>query len=388
MSPILLKCILFASVLKGFCVDLDYYVDYENEKYENTEISLDSRKSGDNDELLHNNRSLNNVVQHTECVGNNNSSILNPNRILANNTSVVNESLIKKSQTIEDISYIRNSTDLIQKLYFYDFFDYPSPTFQHVENSTNIAFHATGTIFQNGKDNNYNSAEGNSILNFKNLQPAVVKWPINQINNDVLPVNRINANVWYVAEDYPCWNLPILYGKLPERKRASSVFFTKGQLLENVIDDGLQIPHDSISYTRWRYQRSNKWCQDEPCYGDHTLCLFPIKKNSAMCDKNYAVVAPNNNERIVLVNTLNSMRNEIARGTSKDYKHLPTAANMKQIMYDQDLEKMAKAWLQQCLPGHPPCSALGSNYVTQLECTRYGNDCCIYNKKYNYGSKW
>ncbi|KAJ2942802.1 hypothetical protein O0L34_g14989 [Tuta absoluta] len=64
------------------------------------------------------------------------------------------------------------------------------------------------------------------------------------------------------------------------------------------------------------------------------------------------------------------MRNHVAKGSRNQYPYLPSAANMKQVHYDKDLEFMAVRWLQQCLPGPSPCLSLDFQYVTQLECTK------------------
>lgn len=218
---------------------------------------------------------------------------------------------------------------------------------------------------------------------FFNLAPAAVMPETNQ--ND-FP----NKQQWYVPEIYPCWELPVLYGELGKGLRTwKELFIIKRATLKNVIILAPKKMHKAKYYELPAATAYNKWCEVEPCYGDHTLCLFSDNTVSKICDSNYRVKEPTILEQIALVNTVNAMRNRVAIGAAEEYIHLPTASNMKQIMYDYDLEKMAAAWLRQCLPGPPPCSALDGHYVTQLECTKYANLCCV--KSYKMGvttSKW
>ncbi|XP_014371988.2 uncharacterized protein LOC106721540 [Papilio machaon] len=186
-----------------------------------------------------------------------------------------------------------------------------------------------------------------------------------------------NGSVWYVPQDIPCWELPILYGELGYKEQMSDVFSIHRSYLKNVLRQNKMKKVSRKDGFSPGTQMFNKWCGIEPCYGDHTLCLFPDKTISIFCEKGYTVKTPTISEQIALVNTVNSMRNRIAAGESIRYSHLPQAANMMQITYDFDLEKMAQAWLSQCLPGPAPCSALEGNYVSELECMKYMQKCCL-----------
>lgn len=216
---------------------------------------------------------------------------------------------------------------------------------------------------------------------FYNLEPAAV---IPKLNENVMPDTRM----WYVPEKYPCWELPVLYGELGKKKNTSEIFLVNNGDLKNVIE--VQRQNKPIFKTP-DFQESNplnKWCAAQPCYGDHTLCLFSDNSISKICDSKYTVGFPTIVRTIEIVNTVNAMRNRIANGAADEYRQLPPAQNMKQIIYDYDLEKMAAAWLRQCLPGPPPCSALDDHYVTQLECTKYADKCCINSDSIDPTSKW
>ncbi|CAH2232562.1 jg22215 [Pararge aegeria aegeria] len=212
---------------------------------------------------------------------------------------------------------------------------------------------------------------------FYNLEPAV---------NQDLNLNMTKYmfdKTWYVPQEFPCWDLPILYGELGAKKNKYNVFLIYGGNLVNVIESSTE---KETNYKPVEPQIShviNKWCEVEPCYGDHTLCIFPSLAKSNICDKQYTVHVPSILDQSAVVNTINTMRNHIANGISKRYPHLPSAANMKQVTYDYDLEDMAEAWLRQCLPGSAPCSALDGNLVSHLECTKYAKYCCTKTSKRN-----
>ncbi|XP_052739098.1 uncharacterized protein LOC112050008 [Bicyclus anynana] len=210
---------------------------------------------------------------------------------------------------------------------------------------------------------------------FYNLEPAV-----NQDINIIYNRQTFN-NTWYVPQDFPCWELPILYGELGSKKKKENIFLIHGGNLVNVKETTIEKLTNYKPVEPPISRVVNKWCEVEPCYGDHTLCLFPKIVISNICDKEYKVHVPSILDQAAVVNTINTMRNHIANGVSKRYSHLPSAANMKQITYDYDLEEMAQAWLRQCLPGSAPCSALDENLVAHLECTKYAKYCCPKNSK-------
>lgn len=217
---------------------------------------------------------------------------------------------------------------------------------------------------------NINNTESH---NFFNLKPKVIELPMNMS----VPEIGDNMLVWYIPERSNCFfDMPLVFGFKNYDFNGDGVFRLHNVGLKNVRlherSEGLtrKKPYSGTPYV------SNKWCNILPCYGDHTLCLFPDKKMSAICKKDYRVRTPLSHEQTLLVKTVNSMRNRVARGKSNHYKHLPTAANMKQMRYDLDLEEMAAAWLRQCSPGPAPCVSLDTEYVTQLECSKIANKCC------------
>ncbi|XP_075983628.1 uncharacterized protein LOC142981522 [Anticarsia gemmatalis] len=223
-----------------------------------------------------------------------------------------------------------------------------------------------------------NSNKEKVLVDFYNLKPAGSQL---SPENETLIGDNINLYenqvFWYVPDNIPCWNLPILYGELGEKLTNDEVFLTyKGKLkkvTENTENEEKTLKEANIPVS----QAMNKWCAADPCYGDHTLCLFPEMVNSKLCTRKYKVFTPTMMQRVKLVNNLNSMRNRVANRGTKLYRHLPTAANMRQVIYDTDLQNMAAAWLHQCLPGPSACSSLDDELVAQLECTKYAKQCCM-----------
>ncbi|XP_061723037.1 uncharacterized protein LOC133529350 [Cydia pomonella] len=209
------------------------------------------------------------------------------------------------------------------------------------------------------------------------MVPAVTKLKIKKYPgklNKLYAETDDNDNIWYVPEEYPCWELPILFGRFKTRAKYSDIFVLKGGTL-----DGISLePETEIKFTprRRNDDSGNKWCDQGPCYGDHTLCTFPNDTISRICDTAYKVKKLSVYEQVVVLNTINTMRNRVAMGTAEVYPKLPTAANMQQVMYDMDLARISNRWLRQCLPGPAACSSIKDKLVTQLECKKCLRNCC------------
>lgn len=249
-------------------------------------------------------------------------------------------------------------------------------------NSKNLQTPSTEAV-DDYKKSSYNFTDNSTdnlvLAEMFNMEPAIEQF--DPLSYDI----PIPKDTWYVPESYPCWDLPILYGKQKKRKTSDGkVFLMYAPSLIDVVDKDESEPKFIRDYNR--EPTDNKWCTMPPCYGDHILCLFPHQVFSPFCGAGYKAKRPTTMQRVAIVNTVNSIRNHIALGSKaqNEYPYLPPAANMRQILYDYDLESMARRWLRQCLPGPSPCVALDSNYVSQLECTKYAENCC-----YNLdSSKW
>lgn len=195
---------------------------------------------------------------------------------------------------------------------------------------------------------------------------------------------------WYVMEDYPCWQLPLIYGEIDQtkaqhfdignRNRRTPVFQMYPKYLKNVIAENETV-EDPVQKDNNIQYNVNKWCRFAPCYGDHTMCMFPEKVASGFCGRGYTVSVPPVNEQTAFIFSLNSMRNAVASGVrGHQHPQIPRvigATNMKKILYDYELQVMAEKWLLQCLPGPAPCDSFDSAFVTQLECTKLTDHCCV-----------
>lgn len=205
---------------------------------------------------------------------------------------------------------------------------------------------------------------------------------------------------WYVVEDYPCWKLPLVFGQVEQfdsesdyetLKTRSPVFQMYPKYLKNVIlgNDTVEEPIQRDYNIQYNV---NKWCRIAPCYGDHTMCLFPKRVTSGFCGRRYTVSVPPINEQIAFIFSLNSIRNAVASGDKSPFHpqipYVRGATNMRKILYDYELELMAERWLLQCLPGPSPCCSLDNAFVTQLECTKLTQHCCtdkhVVTKWYKY----
>lgn len=197
-------------------------------------------------------------------------------------------------------------------------------------------------------------------------------------------------NTWYVIEDYPCWDLPLIYGEIDQTvlsqfeygnlKRRSSVFQMYPKYLKNVIisNETMEDPPERDENIQYNV---NKWCRIAPCYGDHTMCLFPRRVTAGFCGRGYTVSVPPVHEQTAFIFSLNSIRNAVASGDKSQHHpqipHVVGATNMKKILYDYELQLMAERWLLQCLPGPSHCCSLDNAFVTQLECTKLTDHCCM-----------
>ncbi|KAL4711793.1 hypothetical protein ACJJTC_005962 [Scirpophaga incertulas] len=278
----------------------------------------------------------------------------------------VTEMLTLRNEMVSDIAYMSPLELLNEYEYIYDD-NKTMPLMATLPTENPIV-----NIDQFTENNNDHVKLSDDRVISYNVKPAAI-MPLTHKT-----VTTEQSDVWYIPENYACWRLPFLYGELGMKRYSDDIFTIYRSMLKNVINmhDIKSTPnHEEVVAPI--LQTFNKWCGIEPCYGDHILCLFTNNVKSKLCDRSYKVFTPTMFEQIALVNTINAMRNRIATGVSDEYPHLPPAANMNQIMYDNDLEKMSRAWLNQCLPGPAPCAALNNKLVTHLECTRYARYCCI-----------
>lgn len=378
---------VYISVTKA--IDLEYYFDEDNINDSSQFISKidDTRRTIEVNDIS-NVKSFNisNNITNINSLRFNDDEIESDDIILAFDVAVRKSSLQNISTVINDSSTFNSkrlvthsanpkwtTTRNLFDLKTFNEYDYKEDenedSYQPLRYKTSfdISDTKTSTITYNVTSNS----------KFFNLEPAI---DFDNESENVL-TNKVDEDIWYVPYEFPCWELPTLYGELGIKKKKSDVFLIYGGKLMNVIGPSSKTKSHYKADDPFIPNTINKWCEVEPCYGDHTLCLFPNKHISNICDKEYKIIVPSTIEQFTITNTLNSMRNRVANGLASKYSHLPTAANMVQVTYDYDLEKISEAWLRQCLPGAPPCSALDGDIATQLECTKYMKYCCLQNSK-------
>lgn len=305
------------------------------------------------------------------------------------------------NSTTDEVYYIDNNTDDSGNETFF------SNNNSDIKSTTRESLRPEQVFFEYNYDySQYDSP--NYDLRDKNTRPShtTLKYPMvtnksfdtfNELFNLEAVAENLNFNstherpeeTWYVIEDYPCWELPLIYGEIESvsrhfnhanLRRRSPVFQMYPKYLKNVIatndtDEESVERDDNIQYN------VNKWCRIAPCYGDHTMCLFPKRVKAGFCGRGYTVSVPSVSEQTAFISSLNSIRNAVASG-DKSYHHpqiprVKGATNMKKILYDYELQLMAERWLLQCLPGPSPCCSLDNTFVTQLECTKLTEHCCI-----------
>ncbi|VVC93129.1 unnamed protein product [Leptidea sinapis] len=373
-----MKLIKYFALLLIFCscantVDLEYYyedkADYRNEDInENRNESIVSEKTHFLEDKVSDIKSSNDTSNGYF----NNSDEAVPN---TNNTNVTHDgrkSILSQMLRNSLNKKQSNKTVSVMKSKLFKDYEY---AYDDVDDQLNFLRDVNNTSPSNPDKKNRNLIfKEHRSSEFYNIEPAA--------DSDFLQRNWSNINrsdIWYVPEKYPCWELPLLYGQLGSKNNKEDVFLLYSGRLKNVVDPGFQKLKSRLYMAE--YQNFNTWCGVQPCYGDHTLCLFPDSTLSTICETGYTVKVPSIMSQMGIINTLNSMRNRVASGESERYSHLPPAANMKQINYDYDLQKISEAWLRQCLPGPAPCSALEGKFVAQLECTKYANYCCFNTRK-------
>lgn len=397
--------ILFSFVIVDcYCVSVDYYLgskelEPEDKKTNTLENKLEKairtneNESSGNDEDYDELSDIEYQMMKRTLI---NKAPIRQNDFDMNSSLVGHDSNANLRQGVNNISQAKSFDDIIK---YYDDAEetvYPilrgynettSTKAQTILDLSDITNFKTTTDFNRVDEDDTDKLS----IDFYNVMPATT---VSNDNEGVGSNSFTNNNIWYVPENSPCWDLPILYGEMKSNRLLdgtpldSQVFLMYPGTLKNVRETKEEQIQPTRSLSIPMSQTMNKWCAAGPCYGDHTMCLFSEKTNSKLCRNGYTVTTPTMVEQIGLVNTVNSMRNRIANGETLKYKHLPKAANMNQLIYDFDLESMAVAWLHQCLPGPAACSALDGNYVTQLECTKHAQHCCISSFKTERASKW
>lgn len=101
---------------------------------------------------------------------------------------------------------------------------------------------------------------------------------------------------------------------------------------------------------------SDNWCSPTyQCPGagaliEHTMCTYGPKPPADRCHGLRDVQT--DEKRTLIVDSLNAARLQLSRGKLSNW---PEAADMREISYDYDLEKIALRWAAQCVKGSDKC---------------------------------
>lgn len=102
------------------------------------------------------------------------------------------------------------------------------------------------------------------------------------------------------------------------------------------------------------------YCTIESCAkGEHTLCKYPTEK-IACADGDGAGLTEELKK--VILDHHNVLRQNVAKGKQSPQ---PEASNMVQLTWDNELEKIAQRWANQCIFGHDSCKNTENSTVGQ-----------------------
>lgn len=95
-------------------------------------------------------------------------------------------------------------------------------------------------------------------------------------------------------------------------------------------------------------------CQNEK----HTACAYQCDKLSNKCGKTPKELQMSNEARKWFLERHNEHRNKVALGEAKlGNGFTMQAADMNTLQYDEELEYIARCWINQCVFGHDSCRA-------------------------------
>ncbi|KAE8745993.1 hypothetical protein FOCC_FOCC007251 [Frankliniella occidentalis] len=99
---------------------------------------------------------------------------------------------------------------------------------------------------------------------------------------------------------------------------------------------------------------------------DHTLCKYTTTAAGSAC-KNYKSAALTSTDKAAVLKAHNELRNKVALGKeTRGTKRQPAAANMRKMVWDNELATIAQRWANQCNFAHDSCrNTLDKEYSGQ-----------------------
>lgn len=137
------------------------------------------------------------------------------------------------------------------------------------------------------------------------------------------------------------------------------------------------------AYTFETIPRSTDFCKLKCGFKKHICCIYGHAFGPA-CLSRPIVQDIDNDEKNMILDSLNTIRNEVASGNSsrEDLRGM-TASNMNVLSYSKELAFTASCWAKQCTPNHSRCKAIGEGMLGETVCFGKGFNRKLYNYSRN-----
>lgn len=106
-------------------------------------------------------------------------------------------------------------------------------------------------------------------------------------------------------------------------------------------------------------------CSYSTLCSDHTMCKY--QGYGTNCGTPIYSGVTSDNDKQAVVDAHNDLRSQVAQGTEVKGNPgpQPSAANMREISWDDELATVAQRWADQCSFGHDSCRSVSRFYVGQ-----------------------
>ncbi|GFG39137.1 hypothetical protein Cfor_06445, partial [Coptotermes formosanus] len=112
---------------------------------------------------------------------------------------------------------------------------------------------------------------------------------------------------------------------------------------------------------------SAQTCAYSSICADHTMCKYPTTGYGANCLTPVYSGVTSAADKQAALDAHNNVRKKIAKGqeTRGTSGPQPTAANMRKLVWDEELATVAQRWANQCTFQHDTCRSVARFYVGQ-----------------------
>lgn len=111
------------------------------------------------------------------------------------------------------------------------------------------------------------------------------------------------------------------------------------------------------------------FCKVKCKFKKNVCCLYSVERFGPDCGENASVIPITEEDIRLILDTHNSLRDEVAGGMSRraDLRGL-TAANMHVLSYSKELAYSASCWAKQCKLSHSRCRAIKDGLAGETIC--------------------